>query len=676
MRSLPALFPESVPALLFSSLLACSGARGAVPPDREAIARVAAGTVATAKASWWGFDPGDATESLQAALDSAARTIVVEDMGSPWVVRPVALPGDKEIVFEKGVVVEAKRGEFLGASDCLLSAKDRSNLILRGDGAVLRMRKADYHRAPYAPAEWRHALSIRGCRNVRIEGLALNDSGGDGIYLGAGAGGATNRDIVIRRVVCDGNNRQGISVITAENLLIEDAVLKNTAGTAPEAGIDFEPNHAGEKLVACVMRNCRSENNRGHGYHLYLGHFDRDSAPVSIRFENCVSKANGRYSTYVGLANREGGPTVGGSVEYEACRFDADETAGVYVRGSEAGGGRVLFRKCEIVREDRRIETALAPITIELPRRLDVDLGVIRIEDTLVRDALARRPIGLSGSPLARIAGLEGDLRHRSPQGEAAFRLDAAQLAEWFPDQARATRIPPFAFDWRRAAPVSRSVAPCPEGLRLRRAATLLVWGEAGEACELRVEFGGLGSREPVSGSIRSLDASGIESRLQPGTEGRVSVFRFTPKRSGPLRLEWQGDSKETLEPVSCSAPMALLLEAAGLNLFRSPGRLFFAVPEGVARFAILVEGAGGAETVKAKVRDAAGSVVEEKDNIAAPHVFVVERKAPGAPEVWSVELERAGEGILEDVSIQCLGLPPLLSLSPPAKPEQAEQAE
>ena len=158
-----------------------------------------------------------------------------------------------------------------GARVRACSLRGKKHLTLRGAGATLLMHKDDYHRPPYELAEWRHALSIRGCEDVTIEGITLRESGGDGIYLGVGSENATNRDITIRNVICDGNNRQGISVITAENLLIEGCVLRQTRGTAPQAGIDFEPNRPEERLVNCVLRNCRSEYNAGHAYHIYLG---------------------------------------------------------------------------------------------------------------------------------------------------------------------------------------------------------------------------------------------------------------------------------------------------------------------------------------------------------------------------------------------------------------------
>ncbi len=61
--------------------------------------------------------------------------------------------------------------------------------------------------------------------------------------------GVSGREIVFRGVDCNGNHRQGISVISAENLLIEDCLLRNTAGTAPHAGSSYGTN--AELLAGC-----------------------------------------------------------------------------------------------------------------------------------------------------------------------------------------------------------------------------------------------------------------------------------------------------------------------------------------------------------------------------------------------------------------------------------------
>jgi hypothetical protein len=85
-------------------------------------------------------------------------------------------------------------------------------------------------------------------------------------------------------------------------------------------------------------------------------------------------------------------------------------------------------------------------------------------------------------------------------------------------------------------------------------------------------------------------------------------------------------------------------------------------VPTGVERFALQVSGEGTAETVQATLRDSAGQVVGQQDNIALPYVFVPQRDKTAATEIWSLTLEKASAGVLEDVTIQTLGIPPVFA--------------
>ena len=143
-------------------------------------------------------------------------------------------------------------------------------------------------------------------KNVRIEDLAIRSTGGDGIYLGADKLGTPCEDVTIRRVICDDNNRQGISVISAKNLLIEGCVLSNTKGTPPASGIDFEPNNDRECLVRCVVRDCLFEKNEGNGIELWIGKLTGRSEPISILFENCVSRWNKKSGFFEGIYQTEG----------------------------------------------------------------------------------------------------------------------------------------------------------------------------------------------------------------------------------------------------------------------------------------------------------------------------------------------------------------------------------
>ena len=185
-------------------ILFVSVATSAFSRNDAAIAAVEAGTSKEARADWWGFDEKDATAALQAAIKSKASRVVVPHLGKPWVVRPIKLRSDLELVFEKGVVLEAKRGEFKDQNSSLLAGANVKNVTIVGNSATLRMWKADYQKPPYAKSEWRHALSFHGSENVTLTGLTVQDSGGDGVYLGTGASGGCKR-FTIRQLQCTGH---------------------------------------------------------------------------------------------------------------------------------------------------------------------------------------------------------------------------------------------------------------------------------------------------------------------------------------------------------------------------------------------------------------------------------------------------------------------------------------
>ena len=253
------------------------------------LSEVASGKRQSARAEWWGFNETNSTKCLQAAIDSGVKKLVVSNMGKPWIVNPIALASDQEIFLEPGTVIEAIKGGFKGGNDSLFSASRKTNITIIGKGAILRMRKHDYQdKAQYTPAEWRHAINLGSCQNVKLLGLTIMSSGGDGVYIG---GGGPCKDIVIKDCVIDDNHRQGISVINVVNLLVENCVIKNTKGTSPEAGIDFEPNRKDQRLYGITIKDCLIENNAGAGL-IIAAHPGPDTEPISFIFENCKAIEN------------------------------------------------------------------------------------------------------------------------------------------------------------------------------------------------------------------------------------------------------------------------------------------------------------------------------------------------------------------------------------------------
>jgi len=397
-------------------------------PNPEAVQEVLSGERTVANARWWGFDADDATQCLQAAIDSGARTVIVPYMGHDWIVRPITLRSNQEIIFEPGVVVRAKKGEFKGRNDSLFSAAGASNITLRGYGATLRMRKKDYMTEEYAKAEWRMVLKLLSCKRITVLGLNLESSGGDGIYIGvSGDEQPYCEDIVIRDVTCYDNYRQGISVISAVNLLVENCVLANTWGTPPGAGIDLEPNNPSEKLVNCVVRNCIMEENEGAGILVYLKNLSRQSDPVSVRFENCYVRSGKDVGIGVG-AITDDGPE--GLILFENCTVENTAKGGIFIYDKSADSVRVRFANCnwDGVGMAEHASRLRAPLQITLVRSaLTEKLGGIEFADCYLYDSIDRPALAVQARPELGVHDIKGQITVRNPHG-ARMELPSKQV--------------------------------------------------------------------------------------------------------------------------------------------------------------------------------------------------------------------------------------------------------
>ena len=359
-------------------------------PDAKAAAEAVAGARTWASAAWWGFNAEDATSCLQAAIDSGVAQLTIPYMGTPWIIRPITLRSNLELLFEPGVVILAKKDAFKGGGDSLFSARNCENIKLRGYNARLRMRKGDYQGPAYKKAEWRMTLDFAGCTNLLIEGLTLESSGGDGIYIGASNEQPWCKHVVIRNVTCWNHHRQGISVISAVNLLIERCIMAGTRGTAPEAGIDLEPNQAIEKLVNVVVRDCAMAANNGAGILVYLKPMRSTTEPVSILFENCHVKSGRDQGIAVGALGDDG---PAGLIEFRNCTVENTRGGGAFVYDKSATAAEVRFVNCKWnnVLSDTRDREKHAPLLISLLREsITKKHGGILFEDCIVFDSCDR----------------------------------------------------------------------------------------------------------------------------------------------------------------------------------------------------------------------------------------------------------------------------------------------
>lgn len=633
------------------------------PPDERAIAEVAAGKRQEARASWWGFDPADSTAALQAAINSGAKKLVVENMGAPWITDKLQLASDQEIVFQRGVVVQAKRGAFKEPNASLFSAALKKNITLTGYGATLRMWKQDYDdKTQYKHAEWRHVLNFHSCSRVRVTGLTLADSGGDGIYLGVAQRGVPCSDFVIKDVKCVNNYRQGISVISARNLLIENCVLKDTGGTAPMAGIDFEPNHPSEELVNCVMRNCVSENNRGDAYVLYLRPMRAESKPISIRIENCRARGCRSSARFI-TGNETETSGVRGVMDFINCKFEGSDHAGIAVGDNPASGARVSFINCQVTHAATN-QPAATPIELSSRANGVGDVGNVRFINCTVTDRLNRLPMSYrdmsGGVGLRDITGTlvvkRGDKRMTHP-------LTPKLIAEWMPFRSfkQIARMDLKGLRLEPALPDATLDGKPRSQAKQRGLSEWLLWAEADQKVAFTVSVRVVGKAGPKPATVNLITPSGKLTKLQKADAGQETAYEFTAAETGAHKIVCEPQNF-TATVNSAAHRVCVYSESASIHFLGTTGQYFFWVPAGTKEFAIKVSGESAGECVKVALFDPAGNKVEEKDNISQAHQFVATPKNAATGGIWGLRLDKPTTGVLEDFHVQLQGIPPLLS--------------
>ena len=642
-------------------------------PRPDLVAKVAAGELAEAHATWWGFDEADSTDFLRAAISSGVRRLVVDNVGKPWVTKPLFAASNQEIVFERGVELVAKRGDFMGSEDCLLSLIGVSNVVLRGPGAVFRMWQEDYRHAPYGGGEYRHTLKIRGSDHIVVDGLRLTKSGGDGIYLG----GRPSRDVTIRNVTCDHNHRQAISVIAADGLLIEDCVLRDTKGTPPESGIDFEPNNPQQSLKGIVVRRVLSENNAGRGFEFALGNHDDTTEPLDAVFEDCRvvgCRDSFGLSMRFNATHKENDPRMpkGGRLELRRCRFEKPERCGIVVV-------RKPFETIAMTVEDCVIEDAKeAPYVpaVNLVKHMydNAPIDGIVFKNLIIKrsshkqcDWLNSGETDWTGIGLRRF---EGDVTIVDPSETRHVVLDDAWRRVAFPcaDEATLPRVP---FDPAKAVVVDRkpgeSVRLSP--IRIRNKGRCIFYAAKAGLVEIRLNYVVCNpsyvrrTRKRLQKPIEVKDMSGKTLATFPFEEGKEATVSFDAPSQGFYALEFDVKA-QTAVFKSSNVPIALEITKRPQSMYRDRGEFYFAVPEKGRRFSFF---AGGErlEQVHVKVFTPSGKKVLDE-----PELGGWARLQPAAADVeaglWRVEASQSPTGAcFEDYFFDLTGIPGMMFFSP-----------
>ena len=311
----------------------------------------------------FGWNKDDATKALQAAFDSDASVVIVDNMGSPWEAEPLHIPSNKKVVLRKGAVIEAKKDAYIQAAP-LISLKGSTHVFIVGEGDnVLRMRKSDYTSNKELYPKFnddRHGIVLSGSHFICLRNLMVASTGGDGLCMSG-----SSSDLRADHVVFEDNYRQGVTLgAGAEKVYFTNCEFNHTWGAEPMAGIDFEPWTEHYHINDVYIEDCKFIGNRIYGIVIANSSY----TPFTFFIKNCVFEGNKHSS--LSILNRPGVPTLTKLI-LEDCQF-LQPRCNHPIDFIRTIIGNMTFKNC-VIRETaggERIGT-VNPISVSLQEGMD-----------------------------------------------------------------------------------------------------------------------------------------------------------------------------------------------------------------------------------------------------------------------------------------------------------------
>lgn len=320
----------------------------------------------------FGWNPDDGTEALEKALQSDAKTVIIDKMEKPWRVKTLHPTGDKTIVLERGVhIIGTKESQLSGSMGDMFALNRVKNIFLvgRGDNYVGRYTETEETGRNVNGKYGGIGVGIGNSENIAIKNITFANNGMDGACLGGDYRPAHN--IWFEDCVFDRNTRQGVSIISADGVYFKNCTFSRTCGLAPKCGLDIEPwlpqNNASANIY---IFGCTFEDNRG-------GHLQFSTAsiwPVTVYVKDCLFKAHGLAA--IGITQRvlypEYQTDAPSDVIFENCRIEARRGV-VPVRFDEGNFFHTTFRGGEIVEVGGGSKPSAAPFFFRLNREFRME---------------------------------------------------------------------------------------------------------------------------------------------------------------------------------------------------------------------------------------------------------------------------------------------------------------
>jgi hypothetical protein len=279
----------------------------------------------------------DSTVVQNALNQTAANGTTLEIPAGTYNVNPLIFPNHASVVLDAGVIIQATTGYT--SYQHLVNIDSVSNVSITGvqGSSIFRMNKAEY-----TSGEYRHCMDIEGSSSITISGIQCNSSGGDGLYI------AGSNYVTVTNSGFDNNRRQGFSLISGSNITIDGDSFTNTSGTAPQDGIDIEPNNGSGLLSNIIIRNSTSSGNAGNGFEVSLWLTTPSMSPASITVSNFQTSNNAGAGYRLRNEHDGGSGGVGGFVLIQNSSSTSDGQYGAVTTFWDMPGPTAKFQNLTI----------------------------------------------------------------------------------------------------------------------------------------------------------------------------------------------------------------------------------------------------------------------------------------------------------------------------------------
>jgi len=176
----------------------------------------------------------DDTQAFQRAIDSAAK----KGGGTVYVPPGVYLiDADVSIIMKDNVTLD------MVDTTRVLTAKPTAtvrNYVIKlnnisNSKVIAGKIVGDRYKHLGITGEWGMGMGINGSTNVSVTGTHIINCWGDGITI-------SSKNCTLKNVICDNNRRQGLTIGSSDSLIVDSCSFTHTNGTAPQDGIDIEPD--------------------------------------------------------------------------------------------------------------------------------------------------------------------------------------------------------------------------------------------------------------------------------------------------------------------------------------------------------------------------------------------------------------------------------------------------